>query len=65
MKEPKALWELGLVSSVIPYSQLNARHLGMIASDNITGNGPESSEPDFDPDFRRRYAAILLEERGG
>lgn len=57
MKEPGAMY--------IPYSQLSVWQLKKIVSGNVSSNLSFLEFPEiFDPDFRRRYAAILLKERG-
>jgi len=68
MREPRVFRHHGVIIDV-PYS---AAPLSALC-DRAAGYGVrQSSHPDaaqdcaefFDPDFRRRYAAILLRERG-
>jgi hypothetical protein len=65
MKEPIAIVEFAdggearLAYSLMPLYMLKSR-----AGGRVVWNAGEPLDPDFDPDFRRRYAAILLRERG-
>lgn len=62
MKEPEILWPSQGIVQWTPYSVAPAKSLAFIAA----GGGTKSPTADewFCPDFRRRYAAILLRERG-
>jgi hypothetical protein len=69
MREPIAVdrFEDGTVLRRQVYSELRVDELKNIAAGYDALGGTVWSvhpEPDYDPDFRRRYAAILLRERG-
>ena len=61
MREPT----MDLGSESVPFSQAPVIFLrAVIASPSIVGGVTYEFYPDEDRDFHRRYAAILLRERG-
>jgi len=56
MREPQFVYEDG---REVSYSQVDSRWLRMIHGGQIRADGP------VDFDFHKRYAALLLSERGG
>ena len=56
LDEPKMVWP----SYSEPYSQTESEWLKLKVSGRLAPTSPQD-----DHDFRRRYAAILLRERGG
>lgn len=63
MREPTIRESTMPVGTGTPYSQLPTSWLREVIRNEIEHTNPGSSLPP-DADFRRRYAAILLAERG-
>ena len=62
MREPR-LYSSDGSGPGVPFSQLPARDLRTIAA-GLFEACPTPGDPDGDADFARRYAALLLKERG-